>query len=248
MPSSTPPASTRQSLQHNHRTGACERGISALCLLLAVGLLGFDGWRVATHWTPGAIPALALIAAGWLLADFLSGLVHWAADTWGRIDTPWIGRRFLHPFRVHHVNPRDIFARGFLDLNGDVAMLTLPVLAGVALLPLESAVLQAIALLLTATAGFVLPTNQIHQWAHQDMPPSAVRRLQAARLVLDRRAHAIHHADPAGGHYCITTGWCNRSLARWKFHARCERLITRLTGLQPRVEENLPPVSLPSES
>lgn len=248
MPRPIPPASTRHALQHNHRTSALERVISALCLLLAAALLVFDAWRVAAHWALGAIPALTLIAAGWVLADFLSGLVHWAADTWGRIDTPWIGRRFLHPFRVHHVNPRDILARGFLDLNGDVAMLTLPVLVTVALLPLDAAALQAIALLLTASAGFVLPTNQIHQWAHQDMPPAAVRRLQAARLVLGHRAHAIHHADPAGGHYCITTGWCNRWLARGDFHARCERLITRLTGLQPRVQENLPPISPLSES
>ena len=63
-------------------------------------------------------------------ADFGSGLVHWAADTWGRDDLPVIGRRLLVPFRVHHVNPDDFLRRRFVDTNGDVAFLAVPVLLG----------------------------------------------------------------------------------------------------------------------
>ncbi len=208
--------------------------VSAAFMALAGVLAALVLHRLATTVDLRPTILVALVLAGWLLADFLSGLVHWAADTWGRVDTPVLGRRLLHPFRVHHVNPRDILERGFLDLNGDVAAACLPFLALAMLLPLDGAAAQSAAVLLASAAILALPTNQVHQWAHMPRPPRPVRWLQAARLVLTRRGHARHHADPAGGHYCITSGWCNAALTRAGFYPALERAITTLTGWQPR--------------
>ena len=177
-----------------------------------------------------------VLAAG-VVADLMSGLVHWVADTWGHESWPVIGPRLLRPFRVHHVNPDDMLGRGFLDLNGDVALLTLPLLATAWLLPTESRAGLVAATFFTAWAAWALPTNQVHQWAHMARPPRPVRWLQRARVILPPAAHRVHHASPYATHYCITTGWNNAWTARTGFFTGLERIVTRLTGLVPRADE-----------
>ena len=183
------------------------------------------------------VPLAAL--AGMAAADFASGLLHWAADTWGRADLPVVGSRILVPFRVHHVNPDDFLTRRFLDTNGDVAAISIPVLSGLLVMPLESAWQHAVGF-----GGFAFclvggMTNQIHQWAHLPSPPGAVRLLQGLGLFLGAREHAVHHQRPYHGHYCITTGWCNRLLDRIAFFRRLETAITALTGARPRADEQI---------
>jgi hypothetical protein len=75
-------------------------------------------------------PASLLVwMLGVIAADFGSGMIHWFADTWGHETMPILGRRLLRPFRVHHLNPGDFLRRDFIDCNGDVALLQIPILA-----------------------------------------------------------------------------------------------------------------------
>jgi plasmanylethanolamine desaturase len=114
--------------------------------------------------------ALLIVLAAAFTADFVSGLVHWAADTWFSETMPVLGRRFLRPFRVHHVNPDDFLRRNFVDCNGDVAMLTTPLFAVALLVPVTSEGGTAVTLALVSFAMTMLPTNQVHQWAHMPVP------------------------------------------------------------------------------
>jgi ubiquitin-conjugating enzyme E2 variant len=163
--------------------------------------------------------------------------VHWGADTWGRDDLPVIGRRLLVPFRVHHVNPDDFLRRSFVDTNGDVAFLAVPLLAGLTFVPLETEWGSATALFGFAFGGIGMMTNQIHQWAHMPSPPRVVRLLQRAGFILGRADHAAHHDRPYDAHYCITTGWCNRPLETIDFFRGMERVVTSLTGARPRHDD-----------
>jgi ubiquitin-conjugating enzyme E2 variant len=206
---------------------------AAASLLVAVGVRIADHVDLARWWVP------LVFLTGMAAADFVSGLVHWGADTWGRADLPVIGPRFLVPFRVHHVNPDDFLRRRFLDTNGDVAALTIPALAGLLFVPLETAGQQALAVAGLALCAFGGLTNQIHQWAHMPQPPTPVRWLQAAGLLLPRRQHAVHHDAPYDGCYCITLGWCNGPLDAIGFFRRLEGLITWVTGAQPRDDERV---------
>lgn len=180
---------------------------------------------------------LLCVPAGMLLADFLSGLIHWSADTWGSESMPILGKRLLHPFRVHHINPADFLRRQFIDTNGDVAFLAIPVLVAAFWIPLDSESMVATAMFVTAFSSVGLMTNQIHQWAHMRRAPLPVRWLQRTGLILSHDAHEKHHHPPYVQNYCIATGWCNRPLQAIRFFTRLEAMITRLTGLEPRHDE-----------
>jgi ubiquitin-conjugating enzyme E2 variant len=205
--------------------------ITAATTLLAWNLYVVITAAVSLEWV------VPVAVAGVVAADFLSGIVHWTADTWGSESMPLIGRRFLHPFRVHHVNPDDFLRRRFIDTNGDVALLVIPVLTITLALPRDSQWGVPAALFLGAFAGVGLLTNQVHQWAHMPRPPALVRALQHCGLILGREAHARHHRPPYDANYCIATGWCNRPLAAIHFFRRLERTITWLTGLHPRQDD-----------
>lgn len=214
-----------------------QRFLWASAILVALSLLAALGVRIGRRvdllqwWVPFAC------VAGIAAADFASGLLHWAADTWGRSDFPVLGPRILVPFRVHHLNPDDFVRRRFLDANGDVAALMIPILAGLLQVPLDTPPAPALALFGFAMVAFGGMTNQIHQWAHMPRPPAPVRLLQRARVLLSPVDHAAHHDRPYDVSYCITTGWCNRPLEAIRFFRRLEAFITDITGALPRDDE-----------
>ena len=214
-----------------------QRVFSASSIVAAVLLLGVCGVRIAGGVDLIQWWVLPVLVSGIAAADFGSGLVHWFADTWGRDDLPVIGRRLLVPFRLHHVNPDDLIDRPFVDCNGDVAFVTLPVLLGSLAVPLEAPWGGPAAVFLFALSGIGVMTNQIHQWAHMPTPPRLVRLLQRGSLFLGYAAHAEHHECPYDANYCITTGWCNRPLEAIGFFKRLEAAITYLTGAQPRQDD-----------
>jgi plasmanylethanolamine desaturase len=219
--------------------GLTRRFVEAGCIATAVSLLLVHWQRFFT--LPASIPwwTLAFVAAGVVAADFLSGLIHWTADTWGSETMPIVGRRFLRPFRVHHVNPGDFLRRRFLDTNGDVAVIVIPFLAGMFWISPDEAFGQSVTACLLGFCSAGLFTNQMHQWAHMPCPPRPVRLLQKCRLILSSQIHQRHHRPPYVTDYCIATGWCNGVLNRIRFFQRLERGVTWATGVMPREDDDL---------
>lgn len=179
------------------------------------------------------------VPLGLVAGDFVSGLVHWLADTYGSERTPLFGASFIKWFRLHHVYPKDICTHDFITTNGNTCIPAAP-LVGFCL-PLiweEDASTTRVFVVLTTVlmTATTVATNQFHKWAHADAPPLIARLLQKARLILPPAHHARHHAAPFHEHYCITNGWLNPLLDRIKFFKRLEGALRKL-GVKRDIEE-----------
>ncbi|MFM7202170.1 MAG: fatty acid desaturase family protein [Myxococcota bacterium] len=213
--------------------------ISGILLFFALELVLFV--RIFSAPSDGAAWAtLGLgLALGYVSGDFASGFVHWLFDRYGTVDTPVVGQPFIKPFRIHHVDQKDITLHGFVDTNGNNCLATNPFLIALMFFPTPSGaglnlLFQAF---FAALCVGVFATNQFHKWSHEDNPSPVVRWLQDHHLILGRAHHAIHHAPPYDKYYCIMAGWLNLPLAKLHFWENLEALIFKLTGVQAGVED-----------
>ena len=183
---------------------------------------------------------LPVLLLALLAADFVSGFVHFLADTYAREETPFLGPKLIFPFREHHRDPLGITKHDFVEANGDNCLVTLLVLV-----PFDLLVPAVFPDHLEQTAGFalfslfvlvfslaILFTSIVHGWAHMERPPLVARVLMRARLIISREHHAGHHDGTFRKHYCITTGWLNRPLDRMDFFTRVRALLSAV-GIHP---------------
>jgi hypothetical protein len=201
---------------------------SIVFVFLALGCLAFRICHAVTGaW--GVVYVVATAVTGYLVADFISGVVHWAGDTIGDQNTPIFGPSFVTPFRYHHVDPKDITRHDFIETNGNNCIVVSPVLALLLMVtPKTTSWFFYLCAVMTFTSWFVFCTNQFHRWAHEDNPTRWVRALQRAGLILSPEHHAIHHASPQDKAYCITVGWLNPVLDKIGFFRACEAIVGRV--------------------
>ena len=186
------------------------------------------------------------VFSGYLLADLGSGVVHFTFDRFFSIDTPLLGRNFVHPFRRHHSDPKDITLHDFIETNGNNCLAACVALIPLALIPFDYTVgwhLFLVAIFVFASIG-TFATNQFHKWAHMKHPPALAVWLQQKHLILPRDHHQIHHTHPYDAHYCITTGWLNGFLLKirfWRFLEFVGQRVIRLPMFtEPTSWEHLP--------
>ncbi|HCX28389.1 MAG TPA: kua-ubiquitin conjugating enzyme hybrid localization domain protein [Blastocatellia bacterium] len=200
------------------------------CLVFPV-LFGLN-----VHWATARLYELELL---WLVAlaiplgavggDLVSGVVHWAADTYCSEKTPIVGPSLVKPFRMHHIYPRDICRHNLVETVGNVCILAVPVL-GLCLYLMwimpQSGWLAFTVVCVALVTVATVATNQFHKWAHQEHPSTVARWLQRTRLVLEPAHHQLHHTEPFNKHYCITNGWLNPLLNKIQFFRRLEATLT----------------------
>jgi ubiquitin-conjugating enzyme E2 variant len=173
--------------------------------------------------------AVTAFFVGWVSADFVSGFVHWAADTWGTTEWPFIGQTLIRTFREHHADPEAITRHDFIETNGTNCLISLPILFWCFWASPNFGVVWMFSMV-----TWVFATNQIHKWSHQRARPEWVTALQRMGIILSPEHHSNHHEAPFMRYYCITAGWLNQPLLAIGFFGMMEKLITAMTGALPR--------------
>jgi len=169
-----------------------------------------------------------------LIADFVSGLIHWLEDAYGREDWPIIGRLVTRPNILHHHDPRYFTGHTWLHSSWDLMCLAAVVVAGAWVMGLLTWQVWCFAVL-GANA------NQIHKWAHRSASENGplIHLLQTLRLIQTPRHHAKHHADPKNSHYCVITDFLNPVLDAVGFFGLLERCVWVLFGVRRRVDTSI---------
>jgi plasmanylethanolamine desaturase len=171
-------------------------------------------------------PIALSVLGGYVFADFLSGMAHWAGDTVGNERTPFFGPTFIKPFREHHVDPTAITRHDFIETNGNNCIASTPIMVALIwLMPGTGGWFLYLCVVVASAAFFVFCSNQFHKWAHAARIPRPARWLQRARLILSPEHHARHHAPPHDKYYCITVGWMNPVLGYTRFFRACEAVL-----------------------
>ena len=165
-----------------------------------------------------------------LAVDFVSGLVHWAEDTFGTAATPVVGRWIIAPNELHHRDAGAFVEKGWLASNWDLGMAGLLLGAGAWWVGRLDAAVVVFA------AGGAL-ANQVHKWNHAaSRAPWLVRGLWATGVLQRPAHHAGHHGGGKNTHYCVLTPFVNPVLDLTRFWRGLERVFVPLFGA-PRRED-----------
>jgi TMEM189-like protein len=163
--------------------------------------------------------AVAWIAACLAIADFITGVLHWAEDTWlapGRSELldRWIVRDNIE----HHRVPGTIRAGHYWQTNR--VCIAVAAVVAVTLLLLHVHAWQAYFIVFLGSQS-----NQVHLWAHSSRVPRWVAALQRAGILQSRNQHARHHKSPYAVNFCTMTDYLNPALEAIGFWRGLESLF-----------------------
>lgn len=162
-----------------------------------------------------------------LIADFITGLVHWIEDTYGVKTWPWpLLTAVVLPNIDHHKNPTFIATMSTLISRN---WQTVVPLVGVSLIFLYFGIWQVALILTLSSFG-----NEVHAWNHRRKNSFPIDFLQDAAIIQTPQQHARHHKPPYDRYYCTLTNITNAVLERIHFWKGLEYILRVGLNIHPK--------------
>jgi ubiquitin-conjugating enzyme E2 variant len=153
--------------------------------------------------------------------DFITGVIHWAEDTWTALGRSKLLDTYVVRDNIeHHRKPGAIRGGTYWETNRVCIALASATACVLALFGVHAWEAYAIVV-------FASQSNQVHKWSHCANPPRAVAFLQRVGIMQSPAHHAEHHKRPYATRYCTTTNFLNPVLDATRFWRGLEWLIER---------------------
>ena len=169
------------------------------------------------------------LAVTLIAIDLVSGLVHWAEDTFGSEDTPVYGKWIVQPNVIHHEQPAAFTKKSWLQSSWDLALTS-------GLIVLTAWLIGHLTWHVWLFAVLGANANQLHKYAHMPRQkiPFFVRWFIDLRILQNANDHALHHTGDKNTAYCVITPYLNPVLDRLGFWRGLEKLTVPIFGAPRR--------------
>lgn len=162
----------------------------------------------------------------WLVADFITGVIHWWEDAYGNPKWPFLGKYVVIPNLVHHKHPTKLLENSYWNLI-DTSFYAAAIVGGLLWL------LGLHAWQIYLCLGFCTQGNAVHALSHRPDTKNSkiIRFLQKTGLLQSQRSHRWHHKAPYETNFCVMSEFVNSTLEKLKFWMRLEKFILRVFKL-----------------
>ncbi|MBL4870456.1 MAG: hypothetical protein JKX72_05835 [Robiginitomaculum sp.] len=164
------------------------------------------------------------IIIGVLIADLISGLIHWTQDHYGKASWPIIGGVIADNHR-HHLHPDEFLTNSVLKRN----------YATFILIGLIGCVFAIFGWLNTITVTALIVgawANEFHAFAHRYNDSRVLSGLRYFGLIQSPKHHRVHHQEDVWSHYCIITSYLNPAFRYFKVWRGLEICVEKITGVK----------------
>lgn len=185
-----------------------------------------------TKWT--ILTIIIQIIVGFLLADLLTGTVHWFEDSYLGycIDLPVLDN-IAKDNELHHFFPRSILAYSYFEHMSIPLPMTFTVVG--VLFVMNRSAFNSNYVCILSFAFFSSIANILHRFSHlRDCETSSVlKHFQKLGVLCSHDHHSKHHTSIKNEKYCVISEYNNWILDRLNFWRFLEYMIFTVTNIKP---------------